>query len=149
MKTIKLTDAERSALQMLHFACNGAATVTCPGSDVLGTLNNMITELMRGNVEHAALILSLIIPSEPIDRGATYSVTVESSEFTATIDRAARMVHVVLREGGYPRSGTYDFRRVMEAFEAHYGVRLTDLRGAGAWAQSPNGLFTQTIHFDE
>lgn len=153
MKTIDLTDKERAALQMLHFACNGAATVTCPGSEVLGTLNNVITELMRGNVEHAALILNVLASSTPDDVTATYSVTSGTAEFTATLDRKARNVRVVWREtteasgGVHPLAREPDFRGVGDAFAAHYGVRLEPLRGYGEWSEEPNGTFTQTMYF--
>ena len=156
MKTIELTDKERAALQMLHFACNGAATVACPGSEVLGTLNNVITALTQGGVEHAALLLSMLASSTPDDEAAaTYSVTSGTAEFTATLDRAARKVHVVWRETsqGDGRGECFharepDFRSVGDAFAAHYGVRLEPLRGYGEWSEEPDGLFTQTMYFN-
>jgi len=56
----EFSDREHAALLMLSYACNGAATAMCGGSEVLAGLNAAICALVMGDTHHAVEVLRMM-----------------------------------------------------------------------------------------
>lgn len=54
---MNLTEQERAALLMLHYAANGAATAMCGGSHVLAAVNAALGSLVQGDTDGAVRVM--------------------------------------------------------------------------------------------